>query len=63
LPDASAGKGSRILGPMLQNLLREGAGLVTDTEFGFVGSAVGLTVALDDVENLLEALAQLRTSR
>jgi hypothetical protein len=45
---------------VLQNFLSQRARLVTDAEFGLIGGASGLAVALDDVENLLEALAQVR---
>jgi hypothetical protein len=49
-------------GPVLQNFLRQRARLITDAELGLIGGAISLTVALDDIENLLETLAQVRTT-
>ena len=62
LAGTSRGKDGAILSPVLQHFLSEGSGLVADPKFGFVGGAAALAVALDDVENLLKTLAQLRTS-
>lgn len=62
LPGTRRGRVGGIRGPVLQHFLGEGARLVADAQFGLVGGAIGLTVALDDVENLLDALAQLRAT-
>ena len=54
---ASGGAAGGILGPVLQHFLSQSAGLVADPQFGLVGGAAGLAIALDDVQNLLEMLS------